>query len=83
MIKMINADFDNEMWVAENRVEEYLEAGHKLASDAVETDESETMTDRAPDEAEETEPAETEEIAPAQKKQSPAKKAAGKTGKRS
>lgn len=31
MIKMINVLFGNEMWVAEDRVEEYLAAGHKLA----------------------------------------------------
>lgn len=32
MIEFINAQFGNEMWVAEDRKEEYLEAGHKLAS---------------------------------------------------
>ena len=32
MIKMINALFGNEMWVAEERVEEYKAAGHKLAA---------------------------------------------------
>ena len=31
MVKMINGLFGNEMWVAEERVEEYLRAGHKLA----------------------------------------------------
>ena len=31
MIKMINGLFGNEMWVAEERLEEYLAAGHKLA----------------------------------------------------
>lgn len=29
---MINAAFGNEMWVAEDRVEEYKAAGHKLAA---------------------------------------------------
>ena len=29
---MINASFGNEMWVAEDRVEEYKAAGHKLAA---------------------------------------------------
>lgn len=29
---MINALFGNEMWVAEDRVEEYKAAGHKLAA---------------------------------------------------
>lgn len=32
MIKMIHAQFGNEMWVAEERVEEYRAAGHKLAA---------------------------------------------------
>lgn len=31
MVKMINALFGGEMWVAEDRVEEYLKAGHRLA----------------------------------------------------
>lgn len=31
MVKMINALFGNEMWVSEDRVNEYLAAGHKLA----------------------------------------------------
>lgn len=31
MVKMINKHFGTEMFVAENRVEEYLSAGHKLA----------------------------------------------------
>ena len=31
-VKMINAAFGNEMWVAEDRVEEYKAAGHKLAA---------------------------------------------------
>lgn len=34
MIKMVNAQFGNEMWVAEDRVEEYKAAGHKLAASA-------------------------------------------------
>lgn len=32
MVKMINAQFGNEMWVAEDRVEEYKAAGHKPAA---------------------------------------------------
>lgn len=32
MVKMINTLFDNEMWVAEDRVDEYIAAGHKLAA---------------------------------------------------
>ena len=40
MVKMIHAQFGNEMWVAEDRVEEYKAAGHKLAvSAAKSTDE--------------------------------------------
>lgn len=35
MVKMINAFFGNEMWVAEDRVEEYKAAGHKLAASPV------------------------------------------------
>lgn len=31
MVKMINALFGTEMWVSEDRVNEYLAAGHKLA----------------------------------------------------
>jgi hypothetical protein len=31
MVKMIHAQFGTEMWVAEDRVEEYKAAGHKLA----------------------------------------------------
>lgn len=39
MVKMINALFDNEMWVAEDRVDEYIAAGHKpAASDAQATE---------------------------------------------
>lgn len=34
MIRMINAQFGNEMWVAEDRAEEYLAAGHRPAADA-------------------------------------------------
>ena len=32
MVKMVNALYGNEMWVAEDRVEEYKAAGHKLAA---------------------------------------------------
>ena len=32
MVKMINAVLGNDMWVAEDRVEEYKAAGHKLAA---------------------------------------------------
>lgn len=32
MVKMINSLLGTEMWVAEERVEEYKAAGHKLAA---------------------------------------------------
>ena len=32
MVKMINAVLGVEMWVAEDRIEEYKAAGHKLAA---------------------------------------------------
>lgn len=35
MVKMINGLFGTEMWVSEDRVEEYLAAGHKLAAPPV------------------------------------------------
>lgn len=57
MIRMINKLTNTEMWVAENRVEEYKAAGHKLAasSDVVPTVEAEqeeviSETDEAPEE---------------------------------
>ena len=34
MVKMVNALFGNEMYVSEERVEEYKAAGHKLAAEA-------------------------------------------------
>ena len=33
MVKMINVNFGSEMYVHEDRVDEYLEAGHKLGSE--------------------------------------------------
>lgn len=33
MVKFINKLTGSVMWVADERVDEYLEAGHKLASD--------------------------------------------------
>jgi hypothetical protein len=32
MVKMINVNFGSEMYVHEDRVDEYLAAGHKLAA---------------------------------------------------
>ena len=34
-VKMINGLFKNPMWVAEDRVEEYKAAGHKLAASSL------------------------------------------------
>ena len=42
MVKMINKAYGVEMWVADDRVEEYKAAGHKLA--AVPSDEKTTET---------------------------------------
>lgn len=36
MIKLINRVTGTEMWVADNRVEKYLAAGHKLAAEKAE-----------------------------------------------
>lgn len=36
MIEMINARSGNRFWVADERVEEYKAAGHKLAADDAE-----------------------------------------------
>lgn len=36
MVKMINRHFGNEMLVADDRVEEYIAAGHTLAASATE-----------------------------------------------
>lgn len=38
MIKMVNRDTGTTMWVHESRKEEYLEAGHKLASSEEKTE---------------------------------------------
>ena len=39
MVKMINSLLGTEMWVAEERVDEYISAGHKLADTAPKTTE--------------------------------------------
>lgn len=36
MIKLIHRTSGTPMWVADDRIDEYLEAGHKLASDICE-----------------------------------------------
>lgn len=38
MVRMINRVFGTDMWVAEDRVEEYKAAGHKPAAEAVPTE---------------------------------------------
>lgn len=38
MVEMINKTFGNKMFVHDDRVDEYLAAGHKLAAKAVDTD---------------------------------------------
>ena len=40
-VKMINSLFGNAMWVAEDRVEEYKKAGHKLAGSTIKPAEEE------------------------------------------
>lgn len=49
MMKMINGFTGTEMWVADDRVEEYKAAGHKLAADS----EKPTVKDEPKAEAEE------------------------------
>ena len=46
MVKMINATMGTVMWVAEDRVEEYKSAGHKLADVPVTTTKAEPKTSR-------------------------------------
>lgn len=49
MMKMVNGFTGTEMWVADDRVEEYKAAGHKLAADS----EKPTVKDEPKAEAEE------------------------------
>lgn len=44
MVKFINYITGTEMWVADDRVDEYKEAGHKLASDISDAEEKPTET---------------------------------------
>lgn len=44
MIKFINAVTGSDMWVADDRKDEYLAAGHKLAEDAPKTEKKPTKT---------------------------------------
>lgn len=37
MVKFINRTHGNEMWVADDRVDEYKAAGHKLAASSITT----------------------------------------------
>lgn len=48
MIKFINAVTGNDMWVADDRVEEYTAAGHKLAAAASITKKPENKPEIAP-----------------------------------
>lgn len=38
MVKFVNAITGGDMWVADNRIEEYKAAGHKLAADNLVTE---------------------------------------------
>ena len=44
MVKMINRVTGTEMWIAEERKEEYLAAGHKLAAEPAPTEEPKKRT---------------------------------------
>lgn len=44
MIKMINRATGTEMWIAEERKEEYLAAGHKPAAEPAPTEEPKKRT---------------------------------------
>lgn len=44
MVKFINKLTGSEMWIADDRVEEYKAAGHKLAADSVKAVETTTKT---------------------------------------
>ena len=61
MVKMFNANSGNVMWVADNRVEEYRAAGHRLAAPVTEK-------------PAEPEPAEKPEKAPEKPKKAATKK---------
>lgn len=74
-VKMINV-LGNEMWVAEDRVEEYKAAGHKLAADTSDKGNTENA-EGTEEEPEMTEPEEAEEV-PEEPAEEPEKK-----GKRS
>ena len=43
MIRMINKITGSDMWVHESRLDEYLEAGHRLASSPVKTEPEEPV----------------------------------------
>lgn len=46
MVRMINTAYGNEMWVSEDRVDEYKAAGHKLAADSEVREPAEEKTER-------------------------------------
>lgn len=53
MVRMINAKFGNEMWVADDRVQEYIAAGHKPAADPAPEEPKEEKPKRRPKKAKE------------------------------
>ena len=66
MIKLINKTTNTPMWVADERVSEYLEAGHKPASDIHAKPDKEPEVEKAADKA----PEPKKESKPAPKKTS-------------
>ena len=61
MIKLIHRTSGTPMWVADDRIDEYLEAGHKLASE---------ICEKEPEEEPKEEPEKEPEKKEAPKKQS-------------
>lgn len=45
MVRMKHATFGTDMWVAENRVDEYKAAGHILAADSQKSEKPAEVTD--------------------------------------
>ena len=77
MVKFINKLTGSEMWVAEDRVEEYKAAGHKLAADVFDEETTEAA-ETGDKEQEEVQPEEEVEADPEKPAEEPEKK-----GKRS
>lgn len=51
MVKVVNRFTKTEMWVADERLNEYLEAGHKLASESAKPIVEEEPTEEPKEEA--------------------------------